>query len=397
VQSSLRLLSQPFDRVRRCGIAQRSFIALGAAIVAFGCAALALAFTAAIADAAAWSTQTVPVPVVAYGQLSGVSCPSAASCIAVGSYPTATGDVALAQRWNGSQWLPQSAPNPAGATAVSLAAVACRSARACIAVGSFTDARNRRSSLVERWNGTAWKIQRAPRPHRALGWQLDGVSCSSARRCIAVGSAHYLRSMSRVLIEKWNGSAWTIQRPPKIAGPSSFSAVSCPSPTACTAVGSAGSHTLAERWNGSRWLRQRTPDALPPPLTENVLSGVSCPSSSFCVAVGTIVQYAGDEGPSPVIGRWNGSRWTISSPGFGTLSGVSCRTARDCIAVGSSFQGLPDEALLAARWNGAKWKIGRSGPTPANGAEVLPPSRKMSCPGWREAAVKVVGPPRRTA
>jgi len=46
------------------------------------------------------------------GFLSGVSCSSPTSCIAVGLNDN--GGVALAEYWNGTSWAVQSTPNPAG-------------------------------------------------------------------------------------------------------------------------------------------------------------------------------------------------------------------------------------------------------------------------------------------
>jgi hypothetical protein len=42
--------------------------------------------------------------------------------------------------------------------------------------------------------------------------------------------------------------------------------------------------TLAERWNGSSWAIQSTPN--PTGARSNILYGVSCPSTTACTAVG---------------------------------------------------------------------------------------------------------------
>jgi hypothetical protein len=88
------------------------------------------------------------------------------------------------------------------------------------------------------------------------------------------------------------GSAlWWIQPTPNPteATHSVLSSVSCPTSSACTAVGSyvnsSGSEvTLAEIWNGTSWSVQSTPN--PSQATATALSSVSCISATLCTAVG---------------------------------------------------------------------------------------------------------------
>lgn len=123
--------------------------------------------------------------------------------------------------------------------------------------------------------------------------RLSGVSCVSTTACTAVGAAsETLFSGGSTLVESWNGTTWAIHSSPTPVGaifPALFG-VSCPSATACTAVGyyqnSAGvTVTLAEHWNGSTWVRQGTKN----PSSGSVISGldgVSCHYEIGCTAVG---------------------------------------------------------------------------------------------------------------
>ena len=89
--------------------------------------------------------------------------------------------------------------------------------------------------------------------------------------------------------ESWNGSTWTARY--GVEGPEGDSriqlnGVSCTSATSCTAVGElieTSGHvvTVAEYWNGTKWTRQTTINAAE---TNNRLTGVSCTSSTFCFA-----------------------------------------------------------------------------------------------------------------
>ena len=65
-----------------------------------------------------------------------------------------------------------------------LRSVSCTSWTSCVAVGDFdfwpTD-----KTLVESWDGVAWKVVPSPSPGR--GNSLAGVSCTSSTNCVAVG------------------------------------------------------------------------------------------------------------------------------------------------------------------------------------------------------------------
>jgi hypothetical protein len=238
--------------------------------------------------------------------------------------------------------------NPATAINAQLDAVSCTSGRRCIAVGFYADLpglvniHGRSFALAERWNGRKWRIQRTPRPAGSTDMVFTGVSCTSARACTAVGSTG-----AGTLAERWNGRRWGIQH---IASPAAgfLTAVSCTSATFCMAVGgdNAGG-ALAERWNGRRWaVRASVPG-------DSGLQAVSCTSARACTAVG----FSGIE-------RWNGATWASQrSPQIrGTLAAVSCASAHACTAVGQGFRGTsqPVEVAVAEHWNGRKWVIQRT-------------------------------------
>jgi hypothetical protein len=163
---------------------------------------------------------------------------------------------------------------------------------------------------------------------------------------------------SRTLAEHWNGSAWSVQPTPNVAGAqlNSLAAVSCPAANACTAVGndSAGSSstlTLAEVWHGSAWSVQSTPN--PGSATNSYLSGLWCASATACTASGYFLT-RGRIDVAMAMG-WNGSRWSVQHPArplsavASFLDGVSCISAADCIAVGNYTNGTPVQVALAER------------------------------------------------
>src|SRR4029077_12113952 len=110
-------------------------------------------------------------------------------CMAVGQVESSSGTLAaLGEHWNGSGWqlLPAIAV-PSGARSTAFNSVSCPLVNACVAVGEWSRASDGHLlPLLESWNGSAWSRISAPDPHAAVA-QLDGVSCPSISRCIAVG------------------------------------------------------------------------------------------------------------------------------------------------------------------------------------------------------------------
>jgi hypothetical protein len=149
-----------------------------------------------------WRAQQVPSPVMADGVLAAVSCAGTA-CAAVGDYVNGGGaQVTLAAVRSGGSWHAQAAPVPPGAIWSELSGVSCASARACVAVGDY----DRPGTLIPMgltWDGTRWRAQAVP----AAAGQFSGVSCSSPRACTAVGYYYAtLAGDSLPLAERWDGT-----------------------------------------------------------------------------------------------------------------------------------------------------------------------------------------------
>ena len=93
-----------------------------------------------------------------------ISCSLTTYCIAVGassggglSYWKATESGGT---WTLSSGTP---PTPSGGSSPILKDVACSAESACTAVGAYK-AESTWKPLVERWNGTSWSVQSAPNP-----------------------------------------------------------------------------------------------------------------------------------------------------------------------------------------------------------------------------------------
>jgi hypothetical protein len=118
----------------------------------------------AVATGATWSVQRTPNARVANGSFAAGSCAGPAWCVAVGSTKDSSGTSPLAEAWNGTSWRVTAVPAPPGGTYSALDAVSCTAPTACTAVGRYTSNQNIRLTLAERWNGTAWSVQRTPNP-----------------------------------------------------------------------------------------------------------------------------------------------------------------------------------------------------------------------------------------
>ena len=233
-----------------------------------------------------WKQARPPVPVGATtSALTAVAC-SGTSCTAIGESEKGGGTPSLlAERWNGSAWKIQSVPAPAAGHGV-LNAVACPAADACIAVGSDNN-----GLFSEAWNGTSWLTRPVRVPAGGSDADLEAISCTAADSCEAVGT-YSKGGTSRPLAEVWNGSHWLAQAPPTVSGTTSsgLDAVSCVSATDCEAAGPPGTMAVSpqtgvlEKWNGTTWSVQKT--VLPAGDTWVGLSGISCTTGPVCEAVG---------------------------------------------------------------------------------------------------------------
>ena len=282
---------------------------------ATACTALGGSLGALAWNGTTWASQRVPIPSAVASGLTGVSCTSATACTAVGWYETSDEMERLVwvDRWNGRKWTSQAAPSPptsAGLRQEQFQGVSCTSPTACVAVGFYENAPNSNVPLIEAWNGTTWAIQPACTSFSVPFNALDGVSCRSAAACIAVGTSY--NGAYEPLAERWNGATWTIQPAPSPNG-GDLLQVSCTSATTCTAVGFAVSSdgtqlALADRWDGTAWALQHV--ANPSDGTTPILMGVSCSAATACTAVGVRNGPPGSQRLT-LAERWNGTSWTI--------------------------------------------------------------------------------------
>jgi hypothetical protein len=198
------------------------------------------------------------VPSPSYGpgsSLNAVAATSAGSAWAVGCTSfceiSAASPQTMILRWNGTAW--KRVPSPAAGKVGALTGIAASSARIAWAVGCagfcFGPGATP-TTMILAWDGTAWKRVPSPSPgglRPGGGSVLAGVAVTSARNAWAVG---YDRANGKTLIERWNGNAWKQVRSPG----GQLYGVAAPSSRDAWAVGvTASFNALILRWNGTAW------------------------------------------------------------------------------------------------------------------------------------------------
>jgi hypothetical protein len=300
-----------------------------------------------------------------------VSCTSPSACTAVGGRlaPPGKPSATLAERWNGHTWSIQPTPNPPGHGVKLLNSVACTSRSSCIAVGNEFDPAPPNESLgtlAERWNGRTWRIVPTFKPAPAgLNAGLNGVACTSASACTAVGN----QTLAKTLAERWNGGTWQVQATPNPAGAQdiALASVACPVRTVCTAFGldltvPGAPVTLAERWSGGRWRIQPTPGLVAYDLG---FPGVACPTVSVCYAVAA---YA-NNGPSPtLVEQWNRT-------GTSTHAATGQPVAPGALPAACLRARMPGSLPISGRSPAAGWSRFRVGSFLSRAGSPSPASR----------------------
>jgi hypothetical protein len=187
--------------------------------------------------------------------------------------------------------------------------LSCPSAGNCTAVGGYVDSHGDFQGAIFAEHGGIWSNGvKAPVAAGAAPYTdpmellnpLNAVSCATANDCAAVGSFLKGRSETQhglLLVEhlgKWKASAISLPRHADAPGGVFLTSVSCPSRGNCVAVGYyAGhgkTHGLIVRERGGKWERAVNAalpkGAAPASRSHTFLNSVSCPSKSACTAGG---------------------------------------------------------------------------------------------------------------
>jgi hypothetical protein len=285
------------------------------------------------------------------GVLQSVSCPDSTFCVAVGSYGSDGSDTSgLIETFSDGQWTPTEAPAPAPGDGVQLAQVVCSEVGECVAIGLYLlpNGTLPGEGVIEALSDGSWTATTAPVPSNVgptPSSQLRDLSCVSAVSCMAVGNYEDSDQNVQGLMETLAQGRWRPTEAPLPSGTSLENrsavlyGVSCLSARSCVAVGEYGSTPvgLIETRSAAGF----TPtDAAPSPAgtSWSSLREVTCTTSRSCAAIGYYGPYTLAYTDDVVHGRWTATKAPAPlgdrSPGP-TLSTPVCPEKRVCVSVGS--------------------------------------------------------------
>jgi serine/threonine protein kinase len=262
-----------------------------------------------------WTPGEAPLPANAriaslYATLNAVACSAVGSCVAIGFYtPNPGGSLGLTEVLSHGTWTPAELPMPADASAspyLDLTAVTCPAVASCVAVGFYSRDGGSLQGVIETFSDGTWTPGEAPLPADAAAnpdAYLNGVVCPAPGACVASGYYTSEHGGSRGLVETLSDGTWTpaTARLPADAAASQTSqgqmiglfAIACGAPGKCVATGNyvardEGVQGLIETLSDGTW----TPAAAPLPVGAEAahqfaaLLGVWCPAGGSCIAVG---------------------------------------------------------------------------------------------------------------
>jgi photosystem II stability/assembly factor-like uncharacterized protein len=194
---------------------------------------------------------------------------------------------------------------------------------------------------------------------------LDAVSCPSPSVCTAVGSTAAGGSPGVIVNSTDGGATWTTQKLP--AGLGTLSSVSCASTSVCEALGysntPSANFAVGTTNGGATWQSQTLPSGLVG------ASWISCPSTSECIAVGQTSPGAMIFGTTD-----GGATWVTQAAPAGLLDllSVACPSVTTCIAVGDTTGGA--SAIVTTSDGGTTWQTQTTQTAP------LGPLSSIACP-----------------
>ncbi len=157
-------------------------------------------------------------PAAFVSAITGLSCVSATTCTAIGTTAGAAGQPYgqsfAVGTWNGRAWSVTSVAGPSGVQN-QLGGVSCASAASCVAVGvsSANGSQQTSRALAESYDGRSWTMARVPALPKGASSAFSAVSCVSATWCAAVGAGGGPGGQlfsGAALTGFWNGKSWRL-------------------------------------------------------------------------------------------------------------------------------------------------------------------------------------------
>jgi hypothetical protein len=332
-----------------------------------------------------------------------------ACSLATGTTGIATAATSAATRADAAAqsqgWQPEQAPVPATAAAnpvVTVRQITCAAPGECVGVASFNSKSGFAVGVIEQLRGGRWTARSAPVPSGISPKQkvtLTSVSCPTPGSCGVSGFLGTPTTRRSELLTLVNGH-WSAQAAPLLPGtlPDSqtLSAISCPRPGSCVAVGryQGGAHGyfqgLIEMQSGSEWHAVEAP--LPADVTRMAdpfggVDWVSCTDAGQCTTVGA---YVDNQGRRELFAdvltgdHWHSSRLPVPAGAAANplayLGYVTCLSAFRCLAVGNVQTSAGAQRGLLEREIAGTWHAAVA-PNPAGTpADVDASINEASCP-----------------
>lgn len=351
--------------MRWLGLRVRVGAALIGLVVAVGVLAPAAGATTLMPGGGLLWSDPVPYDATPSAALTSVSCPAAGVCVAVGGLQTTSGEgVPVTAIESGGTWGPAATlPLPADVDATqggALDSVSCMSATSCVAVGSYTTTTGTTDSLVipitvsgetASSPGAQMVMTSGAGAHVLPNAFPSGVSCASTSMssCVLVGTYQAGAVLEAFTAEPNSDGSWSALAvtPPAAAV---FNVVlydiSCAPGGPCQAVGSYrdssnNQYVWTDRVSGgvaATGVDVTLPsDFTTAAVTTAALWGISCPSADQCTAAG--VYPTADQSERavvvPIEAGVPGTALGLDGPP-GLLKGISCTDASTCTTGGDA-------------------------------------------------------------
>lgn len=302
--------------------------------------------------------------------LNAVSAVSQSAAWAVGgSITDGIAERSLIEQWDGNAWRIVS-----NTSTISFSSIVSVTSHDVWAVGyNRTPRQAGFVSQFEHWYGTQWSIVPSPNANQPNNFILS-MAAVAANDVWAVGK-DLSSDIGLPLIERWNGTSWQVVANPALSGVSDSeldSVARIPGTDQLWAIGyaligprPAYNQPLIERWDGSAWQVFANP-ALPGGAFGGELRGVVALSPTDAWAVGDYT--ASNHTIRTLIMHWNGTAWQVAaSPDtWGSLASVAAAGSHDVRAVGHLDIGDGNnQHALIEQWDGTSWRTLR-GPEPGS-------------------------------
>jgi hypothetical protein len=296
---------------------------LAAAVVAMGI----LAMPAAASAAQGPTAPRTPVPGV--NSLNGVTCPTASTCVSVGSDNSFNGKSAIINAATGAvkAWSGDLAND-------SMNAVACAGTKSCVAVSDDAVASVTVSS-------GAMKVTATPPPPTNGIVALGKIACASTTRCYAVGFEGSPAAGTAILVSLSAGGKLLATKTNSGKG---IGAIACPSATLCLMSENYSTGLVIQLLNSGKFGAKRSLPA------NTYIQAISCFKASLCYALG------GNSTSSPPVTNElfplnpaTGAVGTMATIGGGfSGTSLSCLSATTCLAAGFTGSGATAKDAVVA-------------------------------------------------